>query len=41
MTWGENASKHHGLEYSGGGADVEDTILHRKTIEDFTIRAKT
>lgn len=37
---GKNASRHHGLEYAGGGADVEDTILHGKIIEDFPIRAK-
>lgn len=38
---GENASKHYGLEYSGEGADVKDTILYKKIIEDFTTRATT
>lgn len=38
---GGNASKQYGLEYSGEGADVEDTILHRKIIEDFIIIATT
>lgn len=33
----KNRSKHHGLEYGGGG---EDTILNHMIIEGFTIRAR-